>query len=223
MKQFSYILTFAFLYVLLCSKSCNQREESEAAREKRGVESSIKSITAHFTADTLSKETLNGFEENAKIKVADFFDYLSILSDTSTAPGFKSHIRKIIPVLFGSSDCKIKFNSSERIKGEAVEIGIIQLVDPTSVFPAYIKGLNPDSLWIMNRLQVVEDSTYSGQLGFILLPVVQVPHSVNNKLFSGTIEYKILKREKEFGGEKLKVWNVFLGDVAISPITGVSK
>ena len=223
MKQFSYILTFAFLYILLCSKSCNQREDLEAAREKSGVESSIKSITAHFTTDTLSRETLNGFEETAKIKVADFFDYLNILSDTSTAAGFQSRIRKIIPDLFGSTDCKITYNSSEKIKGEAVKIRIGQLVDSTSVFPTYIKQLRPDSLWITKYLQAIDDSTYSGQLGFLLRPVVQDKMNKSNKMFNGTVEYKVLKREKEFGGEKLKVWNIFLGNTDFWEVKGMRK
>ena len=215
MKQYSYILTFAFLYILLCSKSCNQREESEAAREKRGVESSIKTITEHFTADTLSLETLNGFEETAKIKVSDFFDYLNILSDTSTAASFQSRIRKIIPDLFISTDCKIKFYPFGKGKREAVEIRIIQLVDSSLVFPAYLKGLKPDSLGITNNLQAIDDSTYSGQLGFLLRPVVQDRMNKSNKIFNGTVDYKVLKREKEFGDEKLKVWNIFLDDVSI--------
>ena len=210
MKRFSYILIFAFLYILLCSKSCNQAEQSEAAREKRGIESSIKSITAHFTADTLSMETLNGFEETAKIKIADFFDYLNILSDTNTAPGFKAQIRKIILDLFRSTDCTIKFYRFKGNKGETV--GIYQLVDSSSVFPDYLKGLKPDSFWIINDLQAIDDSTCSGQLGFLLRTVVQYPNSENEKLLNGTIEYKVLKRQKEFGGEKLKVWNVFLGN-----------
>ena len=215
MKQFSYILLFAFLYILLCSKSCNQREESEAAREKRGVESSIKTITDHFTADTLSRETLNGFEETAKIKVADFFDYLNIISDSSTVSGFKVQIRKVIPDLFNSSDCTLTF---DHFKGNKADIArIIQLTDSISVISDHLQGLRPDSMWIISNLHAIDDSTYSGQLGFLLRPVVHDPNRENNRLFNGSLEYKVIKREKEFGGESWKVWNVFLGNSHIWP------
>ena len=208
MKRFAYIFIFSFLYITLCSKSCDQGERSEAAREQRGVESSIKNITVHFTADTLSHETLNGFEATAKTKVSDFFDYLNILSDQNTAPKFRSQVRKIISGLFISGDCTLAF---DRFKGNKVEIcSITQLVDSASVFPVYLKGLSADSLWIIIEIQAVGDSTYSGKIGFILQPVVMEKNMENIKIINGAIEYKVLRREKEFGGEKLKVWNVFL-------------
>ena len=221
MKRFHYIFIFAFLYILLCSKSCNQAEQSEAAREKRGVESSIKDITSHFTADTLSQETLNGFEETARIKVADLFDYLNILSDHNTASGFRTQVIKTIPGLFISSDCTLAFNHFNGNKKVTARIN--NLVDSTSLVTDRLIGLRPDSLWIINNLQAVDDSTYSGQLGFLFHPVVQDSNGEKNKLINGSIEYKVLKREKAFGGGSLKVWNVFLGNADFWQVKSMNK
>ena len=221
MKQYSYILLFAFLYILLCSKSCNQAEDANAERERKGVESAMKSITVHFTTDTLSLETLNGFEETAKIKVADLFDYLNILSDQNTAPGFRSQVMRTIPGLFISKDCSL---SIDHIRGSKEEtIRIVHLVDSISVVPDYLKGLKPDSLWIINNLQAIDDSTYFGKLGFLLRPVASATNTNNGTLLNGTIEYKVFKREKAFGGQSLKVWNVFLGDTRFWPAKSRNK
>jgi hypothetical protein len=155
------------LYLLLSAKSCNQQEEFDAAREQKRADSAKDSILSVFGSDTVTSSTLAAFEEEAKIKFADFFDYQDILSDTSAAPAFREQAREMAGELFISGN------------------------------PAFHAiNTRPDSVWVKQPLHRVNDSIFTGELGFSP---------------GGTLEFYAVKRNKSFGNETLKVWTVLLG------------
>ena len=112
MKRFFMLSTLLLIYLLFSSRSCNNQEEFEAAREQKQLETSIDSISSAFSSDKLSSETLRAFEETARQRFADFVDYLAILSDTVAAPAFKENTRRMIRELFISDQCVLRFTST---------------------------------------------------------------------------------------------------------------
>jgi hypothetical protein len=167
MKRSLRLSALVVLYLLFSAKSCDQQEEFDGARQQRATEAAKDSIVSVFGSDTLTALTLTAFEETAKLKFADLFDYLDILSDTSAAPAFKEQAGQMARELFISEYS----------------------------FPRFAR---PDSIWVMEHLHRVSDSLLTGRLGF----------SPN-----GSVGFLALKRNKIFGTDTLKVWNVLLGEI----------
>jgi hypothetical protein len=167
MKRSLWLSVLIILYLLLCAKSCDQQEEFDAVREQKRADSVKDSILSVFGSDTVASSTLAAFEEEAKIKFADFFDYRDIISDTSAAPVFREQAREMAAALFISGNSAFKGNMAR-----------------------------PDSIWIKQPLNRVNDSIFTGELGFSP---------------GGSFEFYAVKRNKNFGNETLKVWTVLLG------------
>ena len=213
MKRVIYIGVLAFMYVLLCSKSCNQREQFDASREEARIESARDSITSFFGADSLSINSLKGFEESAKLKSSDFWDYLNLLNDQKTVSGFKSQTRAIIVELFLSDRCTFQLYTDGKRKLNRIKIA--EMVDSTSKIQKNIFGLKPDSIWISTGLHMLNDSTFAGQLYFRFPLSIRLSDKQGSHIPGGAGEIWALKREKRFGSETLKVWNVFLGNITL--------
>ena len=202
--------TLLLIYLLFSSRSCNNQEEFEAAREQKQLETSIDSISSAFSSDKLSSETLRAFEETARQRFADFVDYLAILSDTVAAPAFKENTRRMIRELFISDQCVLRFTSTNN--DLAKEIPLSVLLDPQSDFVKHLKVFQPDTIRIMNALQYVNDSLYTGKLGVTFRVPFTVVEKNSYHFSAGTIEFLAAKREKSFGKDKLKVWSLLLGE-----------
>ena len=213
MKRVIYIASLAFMYFLLCSKSCNQRERFEASREESRIEAARDSITSFFGADSLSLNSLKGFEESAKLKTGDFWDYLNLLSDPKTVSGFKSQTRAIIVELFLSDQCTFQLHTDGKRKLNLVKIA--EMVDSTSKIQKNIFGLKPDSIWISTGLHELNDSTFTGQVGFRFPLSTRLTDNQGSHILGGAGEIWALKREKRFGSETLKVWDVLLGNITL--------
>ena len=220
MKKFSYLILLAFVYLLCCSKSCDQGEQSMAARERWAVKEEIKSLSAHFSSDTLSAKTLIAFEETAKIKVSDFCDYFNIINDPKNAEPFRSQAGKIISTIYESDSCKMQFENLSGVKNSVIETR--QLTDPTAQPLKIDFSLKVDSVWITKHLSATDANKFEGQLNCHILATSN--HPDNKKLnLEGCITIILSKREKQFGNESMSVWNVYLGDIRFKNIGSGKK
>ncbi len=98
----SLIRNIAFLLIcLLCAApGCDVRQEFEARREKERLLLTIDSLTSAISTAQPDAEMLRVFESSAIQKLGDFSDYLIILADTTTAPKFKEHVKKLVAEMF---------------------------------------------------------------------------------------------------------------------------
>lgn len=173
------------LYFLCCGKSCDNEEKFDARQEQAKVKAETDSLRMVFGTDTLSASSLLAYMETAKQKFYDFNDYLHIIADTSAAEPFRDKARKMIRDLF------------------------IAGAEPTKVISPF--GL--DSVGIKEAFQRINDSVYEGHLTYSFRTLQRSGKTIISPNETGTITIYLVKRDKNFGKEKLRVWNVFLGKI----------
>jgi len=214
MKRFFRILPLAFIYLLSSSKSCSHGEQTNADREEAIIRITRDSLRSAFESDTLSASMLHAFEDNARMKFTDFADYMKILGDSSIAPEFRDHTRELTRDLFISENTPVKY-----FAGPAGSLRVKTLND-LLLAGQWIRGsscrLTPDSVHVISPLQRTSDSIFRGRLGFS----VSFSHATSRKPatywpVSGTIDFFVAKREKNFGNDTLKIWSVFLGEMSL--------
>lgn len=109
MKRFCRLSVLLLLYLVFSAKSCDQQEEFDAAREQRRTQATKDSIVSVFRSDTVTSATLAAFEESAKIKFSDLFDYLDILNDTTAPRAFREQAGQMAEDLFISETSVPRF------------------------------------------------------------------------------------------------------------------
>jgi hypothetical protein len=197
MRKVVYISVLIMIYLLLTAKSCDNREQRNAARDERLIDATKDSISTVFESDTLSNSSLRAFEATAEMKLFDISDYLKIQADSTIGKVFKNKTEAMIHALFvGDNEkvalCIAKLNNLNLDK----------------------KSVEFDSVEIDKPLQKVNDSLYSGQLRFLIYNT-QPGKSDKNIIPEKEkhIEIYLIKQEKVFGRNSLKVWAVIFGDI----------
>jgi hypothetical protein len=177
------IFALILLYFMACGKSCDNGEQFDASREQRKVTAETDSLRSAFGTDTLSASSLRAYMETAKQKFYDYNDYLDIVSDTSKAKPFRDKAQKMISSLFllGTEPSK--------------------LTRPISLLNVNMK----------EPFLPINDSVYSGRLDFIFVAPGKPVYSDVITRDSGVIAVFLVRHDKNFGKEKFRVWDVFLG------------
>jgi hypothetical protein len=188
MRTFLRILSLLTLYLLLTAKSCNTREQISAEKEAERIAAENDSLRSVLGSDTLGVNFLKAMEGSAKLKLADFFDYLQVLDDTSANAVFKEKSAEMIRNLF----------LQNKIPGTITPLGF-QFV--------------PGSVRITDPFQRTNDTLYSGKLIFTIKSAVnstQPQPTGPGKEMSAKIF--LVKQQKIFAGTSSKVWTVLLGE-----------
>ena len=183
MSKIVKIFALILLYFLCCGKNCDNKEKFDTRLEQAKVKAETDSLRSAFGTDTLSSTSLLAYLETAKQKFYDFNDYLHIVADTSVAGPFREKARKMITSLF------------------------IAGAEPTKIISPF--GL--DSIGIKEAFQQINDSVYEGSLAFTYRSLRRSDKLTISLHETGTITVYLVKRNKNFGKEKFRVWNVFLG------------
>jgi len=195
MRKAAYISVLVLIYLLFSAKSCDNREQADTARDEAVAKATHDSIAAVFESDTLSEEALRAFEETAGLKIYDLAEYLKILSDSNTEQGFKGKVEAMIREMFLPQNGNMDRSTSvfKKMNMQA--------------------GMMIDSVKIQQPLQPVNDSLYAGQLRFTIHVVNPHPAERKGQTREKRVEIFVLKREKKFGDNTLKVWTVLLGEI----------
>ena len=210
MRKFFYLSGLIFLYLLLTAKSCDNNEQASDARDQTRIKLTQDSIKSTFESDAMSIASLRAFDLTARLKLSDFSDYLSFLSDSTVAPAFQEKTREMIRRLFISENSVVQFSKPD-YQGRK-EITIKQLLNFRSGLSKTLEKLPFDSIKVMQSLGKINDSVYVGKLIFPLNYSGQTEKkSQDINLSKGTISFLAIKCEKKFGKERLKIWTVFLG------------
>jgi hypothetical protein len=211
MKRLFYIAWLVFAYCLLTAKSCDDRPQSDEARDQDLIAATRDSIRSSFGSDILSANALRAFESDARIKLSDFSDYMAILTDTSMAAPFRDKAREMVRGLFVSETSV--FGVTQLGRQEKKEVQVRELLQPSSAGPFPIKKIESGSVMIGQSLVRTSDSVYAGKLAFSFVPANQKPaKNQPPEAGNGTIGFCVIKHKKIFGKETLVVWDLFLGN-----------
>ena len=198
MKRILQILTLVLLYLLLSSKSCSDQEEFETARGQEQIKLVKDSVVSLLGSDTITASALRAFEIEAMQKTADMIDYLNILSDPSMAAEFKEKAKIMINRMFISGHPAIRYADEDRF-GTSEDLP---------------KGnLLVDSIYITRPISRVNDTTFYGRLECTFLRLQKTPQSVRAGPGNAGIEIIVVKRDKQFGTNKLRIWSVLFSEV----------
>ena len=186
MRRFFRILPLVIIYLLSSAKSCNDNEQDSRLMEKSDAAKARDSITSVFGSGDLDQASLRAFEITAKLKLNDLADYLKIMNDSAAGKSFKDKAREMADLLFL----------------------------PGKHMPVYKPGVGFDSVRVTKPLQRECDTLYSGRLDFTLrFTGADAAEKKNTLAQTKTIDIFTVKREKIFGRDTVRVWNVFLGDI----------
>jgi hypothetical protein len=210
MKWLLRILTFLSLYLLLCSKGCNDNMEADEAREQEKTAMLKDSIMSSFESDSLSEKSLQAFGATASQMFSDFTEYLKILDDTTIAPAFRKKTEDMIRGLF------ISGNSIIRIPGTGLqgmkEITLAWMTQPGHAYTQEFGLIHADSVRVKKSLERKSDSLYAGELSFPVNPELPARSgSLASRRLYGTVDFVATRRSKTFGKDTVKIWTVFLG------------
>ncbi len=183
MRKTVKIFILILIYFLACGKSCDNGEKNDARNEQEKVTAVTDSLRSAFGTDNLSASSLLAYMETAKQKFYDYNDYLKIVDDTSAAEPFRNKAREMIRGLF--------------IPGG----------EPSKM----ISPFDLESVNIKEVFQRINDTVYGGHLDFTYKTPQRPGKIVNSSHETDVIAVYLVKREKNFGKVKLRVWNVFLG------------
>jgi hypothetical protein len=209
MRRIAYFLSFAFIYLIISAKSCNQNEENRSLREQKSFQSTRDSLISVSTSDTPNALSLHAYEATAKVKFLDFIDYLNII-DTISTPAFRELTKKQLLNAFISSDCIFQFKGTHQKDSHPVTL--LKLVDSDREGRKKICGIFPDSIRIQEPLQEIKPGTYTGRLAFSKKP----DGSPQTGHYSGTVEIWLIKKKMIFDKDTIHAWTVLLGNYCLN-------
>ena len=142
----------------------------------------------------------------------DFRDYLKLLNDTSTKDVFNARVIEMIGDLFISREvhvnllCGSKATGNENLNARLKQAGFANF--------KISSGMCFDSIFVLMPLQQVDDTMYFGKLGYRVCFTPETHSDIVIKTGKdNVIQFFLVKREKAFGNNSLKVWSVLLGDI----------
>ena len=187
MKHTGNLMTLCF--ALIAGKGFTQAEMKSSSPAPAASAPAI-AWQSSFTADTLTKSDIKGFELRAEQKVKDFYSYLLIISDPKYDIKLRQDAKKQALDIFYTANCPI--NSK-----------------PISSFLDSCINLKQPLIWQVNN--VAEDrhfemsdetNDYNGSL------IVMLSDGTKK-----TISIWLYKKEKQFGSRKESIWTVSICDI----------
>ena len=211
MSWIKYILIFIMIYVVCSARTCNEDEDVAARREEQNIMNLKDSVVFIFMSDSLNDLLLRAFEVSAAGKLNDFADYLKIISDTTIDLNFRQHAADLVKELFVTD--KIKFHYQGRARPES-GFNTLELLLSQSISGRSSYLINPIQISVSRQFEWENDSTYTGNLSFINRCVpfndIDKTKTESRKLM---IDIYLIKKNRSFGKDQIKVWEVYLGDI----------
>lgn len=200
------------LYLLLCSKGCDDREAKTQQKETAALEFTQDSVLAKFQSDILPEVSLRAFEENAKQKLVDFADYFSIMCDTSLDSSFRKQAEKMIKDMFYRDDLQLELTLPG--KQEMFEITLEKLLNMNFLSKYNKSELTFDSIYVSEFLHMDKTARYTGKLTFRQgFKALTGKDLISIKPIRKNVSVFVTKYPKPFGKDTMKVWEVFLGEI----------
>lgn len=204
------ISTIVYMMLVLCAPSCEDEQET-ANRELEILTTAQKDIRTEFETDYLNEASLYAYETTAKLKLTDLFDHFQILTDTSLEMSFRIKASELIKKTFLSEYIKIDFAAQNRESDQGHQVRI--LID--NGLKNKLPGLSysVDSIQVFEPLHRIDDITYSGILRFLQIIIDHTDANQKNTSITRFLDFYVVKENKVFGTDTLKVWNVRFGQI----------
>lgn len=151
-----------------------------------------KALKANFSAPVLV-----AYQENAKTKIGDFYQYLQLLSDVSVSKELKNEVRLNILSLFKNKEVLMKDIASNGKNSLPLSLLISQIANAPSL-----------------KFEVGEISSQQiGQDSWQTSYTVKVLNDGKKSEFNLSQRIYLTKDVKTFGGNSKEVWQTFLGEI----------
>jgi hypothetical protein len=151
-----------------------------------------KGLKANFSAPVLA-----AYQENAKTKIEDFYQYLQLLSDVSVSKELKNEVRLNILFLFKNKEVLMKDIASNGKNSLPLSLLISQIENTPSlkfeVGEISSQQIEPDSWQTTYTVKVLNDGKKSEL-------------NLSQRVY-------LTKDSKTFGGNSKEVWQTFLGEI----------
>jgi hypothetical protein len=211
MRRTFNILLLLSAYLLFCSKSCNENKRGpKQDSDRQALEQD--SLQRLLLSEDLSPELLRDAEVRARQKLTDFSDYLAIIADTTINDTFRSKSADLARRLFISDRVSIILTGKEdknTIQLTPEEFTNIQRLNKLCKIVPKVTGINTET-----PLQKVNDTLFTGNLGFEWFsPGKEEGTGLFLSSHKGNAAFHMARISKNFGTKKLKVWQVFLGEL----------
>jgi hypothetical protein len=204
------ISAYIFSMVILCAPSC--RDEMEGAgQEEILLRETRDEIRKEFETEYLTETSLFAYEAAAKQKLADVAGYIRVLADSSLDMSFRSKAGEMIEKIFLSGTTGLAIMDDMNKSGERIEVqNLIKegLADALIPVPLYFEMIR-----IGQPLHRMNDTTYFGTLNFTqTFRDPSKPDQLLNSV-SSNAEIFVIRENKSFGNETMKIWVVRLGEI----------
>jgi hypothetical protein len=164
LRRLTYWLLLPLLSLLLTSRSCEESAEETAVREKQEFHQKTTAIEKGMASDHLNKKALIAFEEKAKQKLVDFYEYLNIINDTSIDIGMRESVYLAQLGLFSDLDKKVLVPVNRNGKLETIAVNDIWAFSKN--LPADVSNIHIATIRSSGLPEMTNDLYYSGDLVF---------------------------------------------------------
>jgi hypothetical protein len=210
MKWISNILILILIWFISGGRSCTE-DGNQLQTEEKLFSTSRDSIINAFEVGSPDDQLLRAYETIAIQKLIDLTDYLRIASDSSMDSLFRNQAVVMARKLFIAG----KADAGNWYKAYAgTNPGIMGQPSGKSLSNGMTCTVDPDQIIIKTPLYWKNDSTFAGNLSFCQKFIPSADSNLQES-FSRPILIDIyaLKVVKSFGKERIRIWEVYLGDL----------
>jgi len=186
-------------------------EEAIAKRDEEALNETKNEIRTEFETEYLTETSIFAYETTAKQKLSDLADYLHIMTDTSLDMSFRVKAGEMIKSTFQSENITLRLIGPD--EGPVKKLKVHHLIKKGLENKLPHLPFTFDSIYIHELLHRINNTTYSGVLRFSQnFTDPATPEQITKSIRRNT-DFWVVKEEKVFGTDSLKIWNVRLGDI----------
>jgi hypothetical protein len=204
------ISTIIFVLLVICAPSCEDEQET-ANREESILTATKNDIQEEFETEYLTETSLFAYEVAAKQKLSDFSDYLQIITDTSLDMSFRIKAGEMIKKTFQSENVSLRLDKEEKETEPEFEVHL--LIKDGLENKLKLPLFSVDSIIVHVPLHRIGNTTYSGILRFSQNFTDPSQPELIIKSVSRSTDVYVVKEDKIFGTDTLKIWSVRLGEI----------
>ena len=210
MTKYLKISIIILVLFVIYAPSCVD-EQAMANREEAILVEAKNNIRAEFETDYLTEASLFAYETTAKQKLSDFSDYLHVLTDTSLDMSFRIKAGEMIKSIFLSENVLLQLaQQKDKPSGEYnVHLLIKNGLENKLSLPPF----SFNSIVVYEPLHRTGNTNYSGILKFSQIFTDPSQPGQESNAVTRDADIYLLKKDKIFGADTLKIWSVRLGEI----------
>ena len=211
MKWIFNIFLLALIWIICGARSCSEGGSARERYEQKRIAASVDSIKKTFEVDIPDARMLKAYEETACQKLSDFADYLKIASDTTKDITFRKQAAEMAGKLFIPGDINTRNWSKSYPVNTMNTLDQLLAVSLSQGMPCWLQTID---IKLSSSLKQQNDSSFKGSLSFYQqsIPYTNPDQKVANAV-KLEIDFYAIRKVKPFGETKLRVWEVYLGNI----------